>query len=283
MINALDHTVLICPDLEAGISTYETLLGRKADWIAHDEQTGAATAVFTVQGCSLELFAPLESGPIATRLRELLDLSGPRLTTLAWRTDDIEDTRRVLMRRGLNTSEISSGSSRDVHSGNERRWQRVRVPDEACAGVKTFILDYETPLPDVVEYGPGSVSGLDHVVLQTPNPDRAAAIYGARFNIRMALDRTFEDWKTRLMFFRCGGLTLEVAHRFEPKPDADAADTLWGMSWIVPDLEAAHDRLKSSSVEVSEIRKGRRPATRVFTVKSGTLNVPTLFIQHLSE
>ena len=181
MINALDHTVLICPDLEAGVSTYETLLGRKADWIAHDEQTGAATAVFTVQGCSLELFAPLESGPVATRLRELLDQNGPRLTTLAWRTDDIEETRRVLMRRGLNPSETSSGSSRDLRTGNERRWQRVRVPDDACAGVKTFILDYETPLPEIVEYGPGSVSGLDHVVLQTPNPDRGAAINGVRF------------------------------------------------------------------------------------------------------
>ena len=33
-----------------------------------------------------------------------------------------------------------------------------------------------------------------------------------------------------------------------------------------------------ASVEVSDIRKGRRPGTEVFTVKSHTANVPTLML-----
>lgn len=283
MLTALDHIVLICPDLDQGIDTYETLLGRKVDWRAVDEEIGAGTAVFTVEGTALELFAPVGSGPVGERLSQMLSESGPRLTSLAYRTDDLEETHRLFGRRGLSPGEIGPGASTDIMSGDQRSWQRFRCPDSHCAGVKTFVLQYQTPLPTIKPFGPAAASGIDHVVVQTPNPDRAAAIYGTRKGIRLALDRTFEAWKTRLMFFKLGGLTIEIAHRFDPAPDPNANDSLWGISWIVPDLEAAHARLSDAGIEVSDMRKGRRPATRVFTAKSGTLGVATLFIEILSD
>jgi hypothetical protein len=46
----------------------------------------------------------------------------------------------------------------------------------------------------------------------------------------------------------------------------------------VPDIAAAHARLKAAGVELSEVRDGRRPGTQVFTVQSHTANVPTLVI-----
>ncbi|MEO1029311.1 MAG: VOC family protein [Pseudomonadota bacterium] len=283
MLTDLDHIVLICPDLDQGIDTYETLLGRSADWRAVDDGIGAGTAVFTVNGTALELFAPTGPGVVGDRLNQMLVKFGPRLTSLAYRTDDIEETHRLFGRRGLAPGDIGEGRSTDTRTGAERRWKRFRCPDDKCAGIKSFILEYETPLPVIAQAGPASVSGIDHVVVQTPNPDRATAIYGTRKGIRLALDRTFESWKTRLMFFELGGLTIEVAHRFDPAPDPSADDSLWGISWIVPDLAAAHERLSDAGVEVSEMRTGRRPATRVFTVKSGTLGVATLFIEILSD
>ena len=77
---------------------------------------------------------------------------------------------------------------------------------------------------------------------------------------------------------REGGLVLEVMHRLEADTDADAPDKLWGLSWRVTELDSAHLRLTEAGLTVSEIRTGRKPGTRVFTVKSGTLGVPTLFI-----
>ena len=38
-----------------------------------------------------------------------------------------------------------------------------------------------------------------------------------------------------------------------------------------------------SDVAVSEVREGRKPGTRVCTVKSHCLDVPTLLVQHLSS
>src|ERR1700691_5621500 len=70
-----------------------------------------------------------------------------------------------------------------------------------------------------------SITALDHVVISTGDPERAAALYGARLGLDMALDRSHPDWG-RLMFFRCGDLIVEVVHR----PGKDAAkvhDRLW--------------------------------------------------------
>ena len=53
---------------------------------------------------------------------------------------------------------------------------------------------------------------MDHVVVATGDPERAAALYGARLGLDMALDRSHPDWG-RLMFFRCGDLIVEVVHR----------------------------------------------------------------------
>ena len=49
---------------------------------------------------------------------------------------------------------------------------------------------------------------------------------------------------------------------------------------FVDDLEAAHERLLDGGFDVSELRTGRKPGSRVFTIRNGTLNVPTLFISH---
>jgi hypothetical protein len=93
----------------------------------------------------------------------------------------------------------------------------------------------------------------------------------------MALDRSHPDWG-RLMFFRCGDLIVEVTHR--PGKQADTTqDKLYGLCWRVADIDATHARLVQAGVDVSEIRTGRKPGTRVMTVRKGTCGVPTLLVQ----
>ena len=62
---------------------------------------------------------------------------------------------------------------------------------------------------------------------------------------------------------------------------APEQDELWGLALKTQDIDATHARLTASGIEVSEIRDGRKPGTRVCTTKSHTLGVPTLLIQHL--
>jgi catechol 2,3-dioxygenase-like lactoylglutathione lyase family enzyme len=118
---------------------------------------------------------------------------------------------------------------------------------------------------------------MDHVVVSTPDPERAAALYGARLGLDMALDRSHPEWG-RLMFFRCGDLIVEVSHQ-PGKPADGAQDRLRGMCWRVADIDATHARLMASGVDVSDVRTGRKPGTRVMTVRNSTCGVPTLLVQ----
>jgi len=129
-----------------------------------------------------------------------------------------------------------------------------------------------------------AVTGLDHLVIQSDDLEAARELYGGGFGIRLALDRTFAERDTRILFFRVGGVTLEVAGRPGPPPRvSDTPDTLWGLAWRVPDAGAARARLAAAGFDVSEARPGHKPGTRVCTLRGQTHGVPTLLIEAAGE
>ncbi len=275
MLTRLDHFVLICPDIDRGTATYQTLLGSPPDWQVINGS--AAQTVFTVNNTAIELVAPLNGGPIANRLSKLLDGQSGRLTSLVFASDDISADHHAFTRRGLTPDDIKPNRSQNAQTGKIRRWEKFRCADAACAGIKTFILQAETELP-VRDKEPDQVLSLDHLVINTPNPDRAIAHYGARLGLPFALDRTIDTFNTRFLFFRTGELTLEIIHRLDQPSEPDDKDTIWGLTWKVKDLKSAHNRLNKAGLNISDIRTGRKPGTEVFSVRDGTLGVPTLFL-----
>jgi hypothetical protein len=78
-------------------------------------------------------------------------------------------------------------------------------------------------------------------------------------------------------------VTIEIAQPLGEVAIPGETDQLWGLSWRVPDADAARARLLSAGVDVSEVRKGRKPGTRVLSVKDGTCGVPTLLIEPASQ
>ncbi len=278
LISGLDHAVLLCPEIDMGVAVYAAVLGREADWRAQAD--GVATALFRLGNMSLELMAPASSSPAADRLSEIIREEGPGLKSLAFATPDMDAAHRTFTRRGLAPSEITEGSSRNSKSHETRTWRRFRCEDDQTAGLRVFVLENTDPLPAPKETGPENVHALDHLVINTDNPDRALGLFGAKLGLRLALDRSFEAWGARLIFFRTGGLTLEIAYQTGETANTGRSDMLWGLSWQVGDLDAAHARLSRCGLQVSEIRTGRKPGSRVFTLRDGTMNVPTLFISH---
>ena len=113
---------------------------------------------------------------------------------------------------------------------------------------------------------------------------RSADVEGTRrllgdgLGLRLALDRSFEAFDLRALFFRIGGVTVEVAGSLAAPVDPAAEDALWGLAWKVGDAEAARARLAQAGLEVSPVRAGRKPGTAVCTVRSGTCGVATLLI-----
>ena len=186
------------------------------------------------------------------------------LAGLAFDVVDIEAAFRACERRAL--------------APQKREARTIDLALDAAFGTPITLVERASKFARAQSVTEGAVTGLDHVVIRTTHPNRAAALYGARLGLDMRLDRTEPKWGARLMFFRCGDLIVEIVHDLKNEP-SDAPDVLWGLSWRVANAEAANARLKASGFDVSEIRAGRKPGTRVFTVRNNTLNVPTLIVE----
>ena len=275
MITGLDHVVVLVNEIEAAAAAYQALLARTPSW--RNRGDGAARALFTLDNVTLELMAPDGESDAAKRIRQLLAEQGEGMASLCFRTDDIARLHRRLDRLALKPEAVVEVESRDDASGAVLSWKRTRTATEATRGVRMFFLELAKPRPPSVSTQPASIAAMDHVVVGTADPERAAALYGARLGLDMALDRSHPEWG-RLMFFRCGDLIVEVASR-PGKPDEAKPDRLRGICWRVLDIDATRARLAAAGVDVSEVRIGRKPGTRVMTVKSGTCGVPTLLIE----
>ena len=279
LITGLDHVVVLTSDINAGSAAYQTLFARSPAW--QNSGDGADRVLFTLDNMTLELMSPSGDGGAADRIRNVLAEQGEGLASLCFRTSDIGKMHRRLDRLTLKPEPVAEVESRDAISGATLSWKRTRAATEATSGVRMFFLEREKERPLSVRTAPAAITAMDHVVVSTADPERAAALYGARLGLDMALDRSHPDWG-RLMFFRCGDLIVEVTHR--PGKQADAGrdrpqDRLRGMCWRVADIDATHARLTAAGVDVSEVRTGRKRGTRVMTVRNGTCGVPTLLVQ----
>lgn len=255
MIASLNSIKLLTRDA-SGAAAMERLLGLAVS--AGEE--GAAVRLANV---TLEL-VPSEDG-------------SEGLAGLAFAVENIDEAYRACERRALKPGAPVAFAETDA--SGFREGHHIDLDVQATFGVPitlTHVTSVSLHQSNAVDEG--AVIGLDHVVIRTTHPNRAAALYGARLGLDMRLDRTEPKWGARLMFFRAGDLIIEVVHNLADEP-SDAPDKLWGLSWRVADIEAANARLKSLAFGVSEIRPGRKPGTRVFTVKDNTLGVPTLVLQ----
>jgi catechol 2,3-dioxygenase-like lactoylglutathione lyase family enzyme len=282
VLTSLDHVVLAVRDLRRATETYRTLLGREPSWRGRHSAYGTANTLFRLDNTYLELLAATGDGPLASHVRAWLDESGEGPLALAFGTEDVDAAVATLRARGLELPDAADGGGRDERTGAERRWRNVIVPPGAARGVSLIVIEHRSPadaLPAAVPVAgeAAAVVACDHVVVQSTDADASRALYGDVLALRLALDRTFEDWGVRLLFFRVGHVTVEIAASLV-QPDTGGMDRFWGISWRVPDLDAAHARLAAAGFDVSEIRTGRRPGTRVATVRAETPGVATLII-----
>jgi catechol 2,3-dioxygenase-like lactoylglutathione lyase family enzyme len=279
VITGLDHVVVLVGDIEAAATTYQTLFARAPAW--RNSGDGAERVLFTLDNMTLELMSPHGDDTTANRIRAVLAKQGEGLASLCFRTGDIAKMHRRLDRLTLKPEPVAEVESHDATTGATLSWKRTRAATEATRGIRLFFLELTRERPLSVRTTVASVTAMDHVVIATADPERAAALYGARLGLDMALDRSHPDWG-RLMFFRCGDLIVELVNR--PGKNADTKhDKLWGLSWRVADIDATRARLVSSGVDVSDVRTGRKPGTRVLTVRSGSCGIPTLLVERTAR
>lgn len=257
MITAVSHLAFAADDVEAARADYEIVLDRKPQ--ALQAADGTKLYRFQLTNVAFEISAA--------------DGRGEGLKSIGFEAVDIEGTVRKLGRRGLGVGAIAEQAFSAVGgSGMTRRL--AEISPASTHGVGIIVVETLTR-PDMGTLR--SVSGLDHVVIRSPNPERAVALYGGRLGLDFALDRTNADWGSRLLFFVCGGVRVEIGHSLA-KGVSDLPDSLWGVAWRVADCTETQARLQAAGVATSDGKSGRRPGSQVLTVRSHTRNVPTIVL-----
>jgi catechol 2,3-dioxygenase-like lactoylglutathione lyase family enzyme len=273
VIEALDHVAVAVRDLDRAASAYAALLGRPADW--REEAAGARHVWFQLDNMALDVVQPEGPGESGDRARAQIEAHGEGLWGLAFTVSDLAETSRVLGRRGAPVREPANLLSTDS-------WRLAFVEPAVTNGVSIALAE-RAGRTRTRALGAASVSALDHVVINTTNADRAVALYGARLGLDFRLDRSSPQWGSRLMFFRCGGAVVEIGASLKEGEDHARPDRLSGLAWRVADPDAARGRIAKAGFDVSEVRVGRKPGTKVFTVRSGVPGAPTLMLSAEAE
>ncbi len=282
VLTSFDHVIVAVVDLDAAIGAWASLLGRGPSWRGTHPALGTANALFRLSNSYLELLAPVGAGGLAELVRARIEREGEGVLGLAFGTPDADACAESFRRRGLPAEAPVDGMGRDAATGAERHWRNVHLPASHTRGVLLFAIEHLSPpgaLPLVASAGDAaaSISALDHVVIASPDPDAAATLYGDELGLRLALDRTFESRGIRILFFRVGGVTVEVVGRLGA-PGGGAADRATGLAFRTGDVAAARARVAAAGFDVSEVRPGQKPGTRVCTVRGGTNGVGTLLL-----
>lgn len=286
MVEALDSIVVEVGDLAAATRDLAQLLGREPSPppAVDAAAAGSARAMFTLANVRLELRG-LRAGGLAVGARAV-GAPPARASASTLREADpprpVEASRRAGEGIAALRLRLARGAGAPFPVGP---LASPTVPIELVAA---------TPLESPLEAGAlGSqacVLGLDHVVIASADPERTRRFLADDLGIRLALDRCFPERGLRLMFFRLGGVTLELASSLDGSPRAPAStpaalppagpDAFHGLAWRVASLEAIHTRLLAAGFSLSPIRPGHKPGTRVCTVRAPVHGVPTLLIEH---
>jgi len=271
-ITAIDHLSIGVADLPAAVADYAALLGCGPRW--QGEIDDAPAAVF---------FA----GNLWLCLAQRDSPNG--LERVCFRVDSADRMSRRLARTGIALEQLAAV---DPLAGLAASCEAPVVHCLCAPAVRGLPLAFVErsvtfEIPQANEAS-AHVSGLDHLVITSGDGAATGFLLSAQLGLDMRMDMRRPEWGARLMFFRCGDLIIEVMQSLDAgravetaaaEQEGDGQDQFYGLSWRVRDSAATHKQLQESGFDLSPLRKGRKPGTEVFSVRSRTAGVATLLLQ----
>ena len=278
MISSIDHLIIAVKDIHDAEKNYRKIFGMEPVWKGEHKALGTANVIFNFKNTYFELLSANGDGLGAALVNGAIEEQGDGLIGVVFGTDNIKESCSTLKKSGYLVTEPTEGEGIDNKTQKIRKWKNLFLPPELTRGIFSFIIEHsEGALPSLNKYPKATINKLDHLVINTNDANGFINIYKDIFNIRLALDKVIEHWKSRMLFFRVNKTTIEVIER---KNEDDSQDSLWGLAWEVESIEEAYKRLISEGVDVTPIKEGLKENTLVATIKSHTHNVPTLLIEH---
>ena len=189
-------------------------------------------------------------------------------------SDDIFGDHKKFKQMNLNISDIEEIDFNFRNRKNVKS-RLFSLKKTNSSDLNLLIFDKDTSLSNKGNYEDDTISKFNQIIIYTPDVEYLRNLFTEKLGIRLALDKVFNfgEKDIRMMFFRIGGVTLEVIEN----PDSESL-SYGGVGWHSENISKCHKRLIDSNFELSEIRKGRKPGTVVATIRNAPLKMPTIII-----
>ena len=156
-------------------------------------------------------------------------------------------------------------------------WSLREVASTSLDGLPTELSDRAAVVSPA---HPNGVTAIDHVVVFSPQLDRTvSALRAAGLDLRRVREEPTPAGAPRQAFFRLGEVILEVIQAPDGSPllaDPDGPSRLWGISFLVDDLEATAAALGDL---LGEPRPAVQPGRRIATARrEARLGLPVAFM-----
>ncbi len=288
----LDHVVIAVHDLDAATTDYTQVLGRAPSWRGEHPKYGTRNTLFRIDNTYVELLAL--SGARGDKrwsgeLQRFLEQRGEGVYAIALGTPDIRATVNDVRENGLEVMDPADGHGIDVNTGAERAWRNAMVAPRGTNGIRLFFIQHLAPPEALPVAEPvdddACVRRMDHAVVLSADMEAARRVWSDVLGVRLALDRTFPDRNTRILFYRLADITVEISGgAAQSREGIGKPDRFFGLAWGVDSIERTCARLAAAGVETSGPRPGIKPGTLVATVKGpATHGVATLLIEHMPQ
>ena len=289
MLSALHSVVVDVRDFEVAVRDYARLLGATPLRLEFNTARGTRSAHFALVNTVLELRAATGTDG-GTAIGGGEASGDPKFGQAGFRLVCEDDAPAVVLAaRGVLVASSEDEEAVFVDEQGRRRWRTHRIDPKSSRGLPVELISGETiessgkRTEGASSVAPAArIRGLDHVVVMSPDPEGTLAFYREGLGLRLALDQSFPERAVRLLFFRVGGTTIEIGARLGVGPRPDHFDRFGGLAWQVVEIDAIRARLAGDGFDVSEIRDGNKPGTRVCTVRDPVHDVPTLLIEPVS-
>lgn len=196
------------------------------------------------------------------------------IQALSFFSDNIYDDHKRYKNLGLDVSELFEVNKKTINQKDENSLFFILNKTNSFDLNVLIFENYDKKSNDI-KYEDRYISKFNQIIIYTPAIESLKNLLSDKLGIRLALDKTFNfgEKDTRMMFFRIGGVTLEVIENIDIKSIA-----FGGIGWHSDNIPSCHKRLMLSNFNLSEIRKGRKPGTIVSTVKDAPLMIPSIII-----
>ena len=197
------------------------------------------------------------------------------ILALSFISDDIYEDHKKFQNMDLNVSEIKLSNNVDSH-GRKLELAFFSISKRDSFDLSILIFENNSKiLNKKMQFEEDNISKYNQVVIFSPKVEIIKELLNDKFGIRLALDKIFNfgDGEVRMLFFRIGGVTIEVV-----EDKKISSSTFGGIGWHSDNLRLCHKRLSKLDFTPSEIRKGRKPGTLVSTIKKTPVNIPTIII-----